>query len=609
MLKHVIAGLLLLGVLYQNSNAQSITLEVKNIEQIKNDATGKVEPTAFVGESFTLQATLSDIGQSVDDLSIAGLNNFSVGGTMRSSNISFINGKQTVDHVYKYTLIAHNEGTFTIGPATTKSKRGKQEISSNSLQLKVVKRPAGYQSSSQQKSSDNNVEFFCELKAPKQRVVVGEPLEVTTSIYSRGPVLQMALEAPTFTNFLLKEIAQVKTRQETRDGKIYDVTDKKLILTPLQPGEKRVDPILIRYAIRAARHRARDFFDHAFFDDFMQPRVEQRTALTNELMISVDPLPSHKGKVNGIGEFTSFEASINKTEAQANEALVCKLVVEGKGNFDQVTAPNLSLPNGLRHYESKNFVEQDLSQDFAPGKKTFEYVIQIPKVGDWKIPAQSFTFYDTVSRSYKTLQSKPLTISIVSPGTPEPEATAPVQETSDDDDNNEKTSSPSHKPFSTQAQDIHFIHEDGAATYREAPALPWWLFLLLMIASAIFLSSSMLPFFRTWYYRIFRVSGKKRLDEFEQQIDGLIKRDSTQALYQLLLSFLAAKFDVPESTITHDWAAQKLYDDGIPSEKVQEFMDYLNECASLHFITQTKTLAEQRNLLKRGKYWVIFLGK
>lgn len=599
----IFVWLLLLGVLHHRGNAQSITLEVKNVEQIKNKSTGNIEPTAFVGESFVLQATLHNIDKNVHDLSIAGLNSFNVAGAMRSSNVIFINGQQSIEHVHKYTLIPHNEGSFTIGPATVQGKRGKHEITSNTLTINVIKRPAGYQSQNRKTAPDNNVEVFCELKPGKNRVVVGEPLEVIASIYTRGPILQVGIEAPTFNNFLLKEIAQAKTHQETRDGKTYDVTDKKLILTPLQAGEKRIDPILIRYAIRIARHKARDFFDHTFFDDFFAPRVEQRTAFSNELVIRVDPLPPHKGKVNGVGEFSALHASISKTEAQANEALVYKLTVQGKGNFDQVTAPSLILPSGFKHYESKNFVEEDLSQDFIPGKKTFEYVIQIPKAGDCEIPAQSFTFYDTTLQSYKTLQSKPIMIAITPSGASESTTQLLTHEPEQD---SEKEAPQTHQ---AHEQDVHFIQEDVRATYREAPALPLWIFLLLLLTPALILSSSTLPFFRKWYYRIFRVSGKRRLDEFEHKLDGLIKRDSTQGLYQLLLAFLAVKFDVPESTITHDWIVQKLYDDGIPSEKIQEFMDYLNECASLHFVTQPKSLAEQRNILKRGKYWIIFLGK
>jgi hypothetical protein len=603
--KIVFTCLLLIGGANNDIIAQSISLDVKNIEQIKNSATGNIEPTAFVGESFILQAIVRDIGQQAQDLSIAGINSFSVASTMRSSNITLINGQQSIEHTYKYTLIPHNEGIFTLGPATIKNKRG-QDFSSDTLSIQVIKRPAGYQSPNRKGNQDQSIELFCELKPSKKRVVVGEPVEVIASIYTRGPILKTELASPTFTNFLHKEVMQAKTRQETRDNKVYDVIEKKIVLTPLQAGEMKIDPLMIQCVVRAQRHKARDFFDHTFFDDFFPARAEQRTAMSNDITISVDPLPAHKGKVNGVGEFTTLNATLNKTEAQANEALLFQLIVEGKGNFDQVTAPTLNLPRGFKHYESKNSVQEDWSQDFILGKKTFEYVIQIPTAGNWEIPAQTFTFFDTASGSYRNLQSKPLAISVM-PLTQTKPHKAKIKELIDQDDQEKEITA--EKKNTPLEKEIHFIQEDGGINKKAAPSLPWWLFIILLFLPTILLSKSMLPFLRKWYYRIFRVSAKKQLDEFDQRIDIMIKKDSVQGLYQLLLSFLATKFDVPASFITHDWVMQKLEDDEIPGEKIQEFMDYLNECAGLHFVTQTKNLAELRSLLKRGKYWIIFLGK
>lgn len=600
--KYVFIGLTLLGVLYEKSFTQSITLELQNIEQIKNETTGNIEPTVFVGESFNLNVTLQNINQSNPQLSIEGLGSFNNVGIMQASNLAFKNKNQSISHItYKHTLIAPNEGTFTIGPATLNN----QNISSNSLKIRVIKRPPGYQSSNRKGSANSDIEFFCELKPAKHKAVVGEPLEVIISMYSRGQILNLSIEVPTFSDFLLKEVMQAKVRQEVRNEKVYDVTEKKIILTPLKTGEKHIDPVLIRYAHRAPRPRARDFFDHAFLETILTPQIQQQTTLSNDLTITVDPLPRHKGIVNGVGEFSKVSAWINKNEAQINEALLYKLTVEGKGNLDQVTAPKLSLPSGFKYYESKNFVEEDFNEDFIPGKKTFEYVIQIPKVGDWKIPAQSFTFYNTASGSYQTLQTEPLLISIL----PLPQNESDENTPSQNDKKKEQSSKQIQGSATEKTEDINFIQEDTHLEGNQTRALPFWLLLLLLLMITVSLNFSTFSFLRKWYYRIFRVSGKKRLDLFEKQLDELIKRDCAQGLYQLLMAFLATKYDLPESSITHDWVSQRLDEEGIPAEKNQEFMDYLNECASLHFVAQAKSLAEQRNLLKRGKYWIIFLGK
>ncbi len=602
--RFLLAGLLIIGGFNLHLNSQSITLELKNVENQQNNSSGKIEPTAFVGESFILQATIHDTKNNDNDLSIDGIASFSIAGTMRSSNISFINGRQSVSHTYSYTLIPHNEGIFTLGPANIQGKRGNNNISSNNVIVKVIKRPAGSKKQIDSSQQENIAEVFCELKPQKDTIFVGEPLEIVASIYTRGPILEVGLDAPTFHGFLLKEVLQAKTHQENKDGKEYNVTEKKLILTPLQSGERKINSLLVRYAVRSSRKRARDFFDHTFFDDFFPSRVEQKTVFSNDLTVNVLDLPPYKGMVNGVGEFNSIKASVSKTNLHENEAVTLQITVSGKSNFDQVTSPVLSLPQGFKSYESKSFVEEDYSQDFVPGKKTFEYVVQIPKAGDWKIPSQSFTYFDTSSKRYQTIQSEPLDITIVSSdssGLTNHEQTEESHEIAQEEII--KNTRPSLET------EVHFIYEDVDATSKEAPAIPWWAFIIVLFTMSLLLSSSAFKELKKLYFKIFRISGKRRLEEFETKLNTLIKKNSAENLYQLLISFLAVKFDVPENVVTHDWIIQQLERDGIPDEKINEFMDYLNECASLLFITQQKSIPELQNILKRGKYWLIFLGK
>ena len=72
---------------------------------------------------------------------------------------------------------------------------------------------------------------------------------------------------------------------------------------------------------------------------------------------------------------------------------------------------------------------------------------------------------------------------------------------------------------------------------------------------------------------------------------------------------LATRFDISTQLITMDFIEQKLLDSGWDGKKINEFTDYLNECASLHFITTEQKInqVQANNLFKKGQYWIMLL--
>src|SRR5688572_19538771 len=60
-------------------------------------------------------------------------------------------------------------------------------------------------------------------------------------------------------------------------------------------------------------------------------------------------------------------------------------------------------------------------------KYNFEFIIQGLLNGEWQIPSQDFTFFDVGSRTYKTLQTMPLSLMIM-PQTPQQQQFIPPPE-------------------------------------------------------------------------------------------------------------------------------------------------------------------------------------
>src|SRR5581483_8503416 len=102
---------------------------------------------------------------------------------------------------------------------------------------------------------------------------------------------------------------------------------------------------------------------------------------------------------------------------------------------------------------------------------TFEYIVQGSQAGEWTLPSQEFTYFDTTTRKYRTLKTEPLVITI----TPSPlkKQHAPA------------VASPVSTALDTTS-DIRDViaplHSKGKWYGHHEKMLPWWLFVIGFLA-------------------------------------------------------------------------------------------------------------------------------
>ncbi|HMS67365.1 MAG TPA: BatD family protein, partial [Saprospiraceae bacterium] len=88
-----------------------------------------------VGESFTINFIVE--GADLDGLVLPNLDAFQVvGGPMRSSQISIVNGNTTQIASLGYQLLATKKGSFTIGSASVNAKGKKVVMDANLFDAK-----------------------------------------------------------------------------------------------------------------------------------------------------------------------------------------------------------------------------------------------------------------------------------------------------------------------------------------------------------------------------------------------------------------------------------------------------------------------------------------
>jgi hypothetical protein len=587
---------------FLSTHAFDIKIELADVGVIKK-ADGSTTHAVVPGQTFTINVIISSGERNTGNASLAGVEAFNVLGQSTSTQVQVINGTFYSNKTTSITATAKNEGSFTIGPA--KIRHNGKEFESNTIVLCVDKTAQVGSSQANipndtQTQASNDASVLCKMSASKQAVVVGEPFILEATVYSRGTIMGIAMETPSFPGFTVKEIKHIQSKQETIDGREYQAETKKFVLIPLSQGEHCIKPLNLVFNVPAQRksRRRHGLLDDEFFDSFFGRQAEQKRVHSNSITLSVQTVPSHNESVDGVGLFNKYNAQINKNSAEINEPITMTLIIEGKGNLDSIAIPKLQLPAGFKYYESKSHSEEDLNTDYTGGKKTFEFIIQATKEGAWEIPAQSFTYYNIDTKQFKTIKTNPLPLTVKKGNQQQHTLPKPISP---------QVSIQNDEPTAETREDINFIQEEALSSQSKSPgAIPWWLFIKLLLLPPIALKRHW--FIRTWTKLSRRFNSKKYFEHFDKELDIIIKKNDACALYQFFLNFLAEKFNLSLDQVTENNIEQQLQTAGWDATKINDFSDYLGQCAQIHFSSHKPTATQNDLLLKKAKYWLLMFN-
>jgi hypothetical protein len=445
----------------------SVSLDLSDVHFLK-DKSGKIRPTAYLGQSFQLKVVVSGEKSAPKDFDVAGLNQFMVSKTSHHSNISVNNSSMLIEKSTEYTLLPKKLGTFFIGPSTVNID-GKT-YKSNRVVIDVVQ-PSEKISISKTKepkfTGGSESQVICSLQADKKSAFLEEPILLTIYIHYSDDANLRELSPPQFVNFTVKELGKIKKYREKRgtashegtafreNDMILNVVKKQYLIFPNKPGTQIITPARATYL--AQDRRRNRFFDEGFFSNFFDVGGKQKVASSNQLEIEVKNLPSYDQESQGaafhegVGTFDYFVAKVDKKKVALNEPITFVIELQGNTNSDLILKPELSLEKVFKIYDSKI----ETHQNGVTAKKSFEFILQIPEPGKFTIKPQKFVYFDTEEKKYKTLETKPISIEVEGRGPTSTQSTILVQEPEENE--------PKREPR-PENNDIHFIEEDVYAT-------------------------------------------------------------------------------------------------------------------------------------------------
>jgi heme exporter protein D len=195
------------------------------------------------------------------------------------------------------------------------------------------------------------------------------------------------------------------------------------------------------------------FFQNFFNDPFqMMSPPQQITIRGDPIELAIKPLPSAgqpRSFSGAVGNF-SMTTNVKPTMVEAGDPLTITAKITGNGDFDRVTAPQITDPAGWKTYPPSSKFEADDDVGIS-GVKTFE-MAAIPSPDKKASPSLEWSYFDPAKEQYVTLDSQgtPIRIEGQAPAAPTPVG---VQQTA------QATPAPT-------APDILYIRADSAGWGR-----------------------------------------------------------------------------------------------------------------------------------------------
>lgn len=533
----------------------------------------------YLGQSTQLQLQFQG-SSDIPAPDIPAINGFQARYAGPSTMMSIVNGRMSSSITHIYRLVPLKTGKFQIGPFSFQHEG--DTYKSNALTVEVLDsaRSSGGRTEQQQKKPAANLgdRVFVKIHAGKKSAYVNEIIPLTIKLYVSGIGVR-DIQYPEYNHegFSGGQFDKPGQYQETLSGSVYDVVEFKTSIFATNDGAYKLGPARIKANLVTRNRRSRhshfdDFFGRDPFDDFSGNYETYPVELKSEaLSLKVLPLPDRgrPGDFKGaLGNF-NFDLEVSPAEVKAGDPITLKMIISGSGNFDSVTSPSLNQHDGFKSYEPQAKQEGN--------RKIFEQVL-IPTTDTIKkVPAVSFSFFNTDRGEYKTIVRGGVPLRVLKSDRKEEVTILDAPESSARQVVREKF-----------GRDIIYIKDSpGALTGKGRYLYKNNLFLLLQMAPV-------LAFIAAWmtqrrkermntdigYAR--RLSAPRKAGKGIHEAEDLLAKNKAMEFYdsvfRTLREYIGNRFHVPSGGMTADSAGDVLKDKGLSQDMLSRVVNIFREC-------------------------------
>ncbi len=543
-----------------------------------------------VGEQFEVDFTTNSSGTRFTP---PNFNNFQVlSGPNMASDMTSINGTNTLTITYSYILAATKEGTFTIDAAaivvnghTLITGSTKITVKGQAPPQQQVQQSAAPVDNSKVDSKDLSKQIFIRAVVDKTHVFVGEQIKVTYKIYTRVGILGgQPDKAPDLNGFWNQDVVNKNPnapwKSEVYKGLKYNTTTvKQTILFPQHAGDLSIDPLSISFALRLPLPQ-RNILG-TMYDDFKDVNYQAKSL---PITIHVVPLPE-AGKPadfsGAVGSFTVY-TDADKKELKANETLNYTVDISGTGNLNLINAPKITPPVDFEKYNPKTTDLITVDSNGVSGSRQFSYLLIPRHQGNFSLNPVSFTYFNPATKRYITIPAKVQSIKV---NKGDAQANVPAFNSSDQQD------------IKLLGNDIRYIktasadlNKDGENFYNSA-----WYYILLLAGPILFASAL---FYRKWNEQYnsdavkvkSREAGKmaaKHLSFAQKELTAGKKSAFYDAVAKGLYGYLSDKLNIPVADLNKENIVAQLESRSLSTTTINQLVETMDLCEMARFAPVT----------------------
>ena len=529
--------------------------------------------------------------QEVEDIQVGEFPGFELlfgPSTSTSSSFSIVNGKTTHSSqmTFTYTLMAQKAGTYKLPVATVKS--GGQAYKSNQASIQILQgNGAGGSGSSQsgqsrqpssmrtQNAGDRITkdDLYITVTASKHHLYEQEAVLLTYKLYTLVSIDQCMGKMPELDGFHTQEIElpQQKTlKYERVNGRNYGtVVWSQYVLFPQKTGKLTVPAINFEAEV-VQQDRSIDPFDAFFGGGSSLVRVK-KTIVAPAVELQVDPLPTRPANFSGaVGTQFNISGTLTPEQVDANDAVSLRLAVSGVGNMKLMKAPAIRWPKDFESYDPKTNDRTHVGTNGASGNVVYDYTAVPRHGGKYVIPPVEFCYFDTNSKSYKTLRTDSFHVAVART------AGANIRRTANKED------------LTILNNDIRYIRTTPAnvkptgSTFFASSA-----YILCYVGALALFLMMVAVFYRQAKANanVARRRGKKAGKAASKRLKNaskLLKQGNSMDFYEevthALWGYVGDKLNLPVTELNKDNVGEQMALRGVSEECIQRFLRVLGDC-------------------------------
>ena len=377
----------------------------------------------YAGDSVTLTIQAEGANHpGQPDLGVLAAD-FDVLGSSRGSAIRIINGQHSANTNWRISLSPKHAGQLRIPPIPVGAE------TTETLTLRVAERP-----DSAQGGPGDDVFVELELGVPQDQVVVQQQVPISVRLFSARNLISGGLSEPRADGAVLERLGEDRRYRTSRNGREYQVIERRYSLSPEYSGELRIPPVVFEGEIEidsgadGAMRRRNSLFDDPMFDRMFddsllrrgfsmfergKPVRAQSEALTIDVAASPDGfaggpwLPAEDLTV-------ADDWASDPPRLRVGEPATRTLTLTAKGlSGSQIPAIEMPVPDGLRRYPEPPESESRTDGATLFGVSRQSYTLIPTRAGPLTLPGIDVSWWDTDVQRERIARVPALTLEVV----------------------------------------------------------------------------------------------------------------------------------------------------------------------------------------------------